>query len=162
MPFYLIELKLQNKLDPHFKIRLHQHCIDIVEQQLDGIIDALKDAQDGANNETKSSAGDKHETGRAMLQLEMEKASQQLASVQQMKVVLNKLSIGKTSKVSCLGSVVLTNKATYYLAISAGKITVKNIDYFAVSINSPIGKQLLGSSVGDVIAFNGTKIIEIY
>ncbi len=37
-------------------------------------------------SETKSSAGDKHETGRAMLQLEMEKTSQQLAVINQMKM----------------------------------------------------------------------------
>jgi len=144
------------------KQQLFEACLQFVNNRSLTIKQMMNSNQKALLSETKSSAGDKHETGRAMLQLEMEKASQQLASVQQTREVLTKISIEKTSKVSCLGSVVITNKATYYLAISAGKIPVKNIDYFAVSINSPIGKQLLGSTVGDVIAFNGAKIIEIY
>ena len=113
-------------------------------------------------SETKSSAGDKHETGRAMLQLEMEKASQQLVVISQMKVILDKISIENKLEISCLGSVIVTNKANYYLAISAGKITVDNIDYYAVSTNSPIGKQLLGKRVGAIISFNEAEILEIY
>ena len=67
-----------------FKIKLHHYCESIVEEQLSGIIAALKDAQEGANNETKSSAGDKHETGRAMAQLETEKLNTQLNEANQL------------------------------------------------------------------------------
>jgi hypothetical protein len=113
-------------------------------------------------SETKSSAGDKHETSRAMLQLEMEKASQQLTSVNQLKTVLDKINITKTLHLICLGSLIVTTKGFYFLAISAGKITIDSVDYYAVSINSPIGQQLLGKKVGDKISFNQAEILKIY
>ena len=111
-------------------------------------------------SETKSSAGDKHETGRAMLQLEMEKAGQQLASINQMKEIIKRVAIETTSGVVCLGSLVVTDKGNYYLAISMGKIVIDSIPYYAVSINSPIGNQLLGKCEGDSISFNDATILK--
>ena len=61
-----------------------------------------------------------------------------------------------------LVSLIITNKANYYLAISAGKITVNAVAYFAVSTNSPIGKQLLGKKMGDIVEFNSAQILELY
>ena len=109
-------------------------------------------------SETKSSAGDKHETGRAMLQLEMEKASQQIAVVQQMKEILHRINPDDVSKVIRLGSLVHTNKATYYLSISIGAVAVENDMYFVISSSSPIGKLLIGKKVNDIIQFNGQQI----
>ena len=94
------------------KQQLFEACLQFVNNRSLTIKQMMNSNQKALLSETKSSAGDKHETGRAMLQLEMEKASQQLASVQQTREVLTKISIEKTSKVSCLGSVVITNKAT--------------------------------------------------
>ena len=54
-----------------------------------------------------------------------------------------------------------TTKGTYFLAVSVGKITVEGEDYFVVSTKSPIGKQLLGKKIGEVIPFNEAEILEI-
>ena len=51
----------------------------------------MQSNQEALDSESKSSAGDKHETGRAMLQLEMEKAGQQLQEVEKMKLILEKI-----------------------------------------------------------------------
>jgi len=90
------------------------------------------------NSETKSSAGDKHETGRAMLQLEMEKAGQQLAIVNQMQAQIAKINVDTSGTKSCLGSLIITNKFKYYLSISVGMVTIDSEDYFVVSPSSPI------------------------
>ncbi|MFY0628835.1 MAG: 3-oxoacyl-ACP synthase [Flavobacteriaceae bacterium] len=110
------------------------------------------------SSETKSSAGDKHETGRAMLQLEMEKAGQQLVSIQQMKETLAKVDILKKSSVACLGSLIETNLGNYFLSISAGQLTVATNPYFAISVSSPIGKLLLGKKEGETLFLNGKEI----
>ena len=123
---------------------LYAHCQKYIEGKRLIFEEQKKSLQFALTSESKSSAGDKHETGRAMLQLEMEKAGQQLTSINQMKVILDKISTENESEVVCLGSVIITNKANYYLSISAGKLIVENEDYFAVSTNSPIGQQLLG------------------
>lgn len=144
------------------KQQLHKACLLFVNNRLETVTIAIESNKKDLFSETKSSAGDKHETGRAMLQLEMEKAGQQLAAINEMKTVLGKISLGNTSEKVCLGSLIITNKANYYLAISAGKLTIDFADYFSVSTNSPIGQQLLGKKMGDIIFFNSANILEIY
>ena len=144
------------------KLQLHKACELFVNERLKTVTNTIESNQKDLLSETKSSAGDKHETGRAMLQLEMEKAGQQLAVINDMKTVLSKIVVENTSEKVCLGSLIITNKANYYLAISAGKLTINAVDYFAVSTNSPIGKQLLGQKKGDIITFNTANILVIY
>lgn len=143
------------------KRELYSACLHFVNSRMETVKNVIESNKKALFSETKSSAGDKHETERAMLQLEMEKAGQQLAGINQMEAVLAKVSIENTSTLVCLGSLIITNKANYYLAISAGKLTIDANDYFALSTNSPIGKQLLGKKVGDIIPFNGAKILEV-
>jgi hypothetical protein len=142
----------------HIKELLFKACTSFIDERSKTVNEIISSNQKALLSETKSSAGDKHETGRAMLQLEMEKASQQLATVQQMKAVLNKTTFENNSDLICLGSLIITDKGNYYLAISAGKIIIENKTYYAISANSPIGKQLLGKKVGETIPFNKAQI----
>jgi hypothetical protein len=142
------------------KEALFSQCKSFVNRRLQTVEAMLSSNQKALQSETKSSAGDKHETGRAMLQLEMEKAGQQLAGIVQMKEILAKMNISKTSKNACLGSLILTAKVSYFLSISAGQLVVADKSYFAISVSSPMGKLLLGKQEKEVISFNG-KTIEI-
>lgn len=141
------------------KEALFSQCESFVNKRLQTVEAVLSSNQKALQSETKSSAGDKHETGRAMLQLEMEKAGQQLAGITQMQVVLSKIDISKTSKNACLGSIIVTDKARYFLSLSAGQLVVEDKRYFAISVSSPIGKLLLGKQEKDMISFNGKTII---
>jgi len=140
------------------KETLFQQCVTYVNSRLQNIQTTISSHQKALSSETKSSAGDKHETGRAMLQLEMEKAGQQLASIQQMKEILAKVDISKTATVGSLGTIIETNQGVYFLSISAGQIVVEGNVYFAISVSSPIGQLLLGKKVGDVLRWNGKEI----
>ena len=144
------------------KKKLQKACVLFVEDRLITITNSVESNKKALFSETKSSAGDKHETGCAMLQLEMEKANQQLVSINQMKAVLYKMGVENTSHRICLGSLIVTNKGSYFLAISAGKITIDSVDYYAVSTNSPIGEQLLGKKVGNKISFNQAEILNVF
>ncbi|MCF6168378.1 GreA/GreB family elongation factor [Lutibacter sp.] len=143
------------------KEKLYKACAFFVEEKYNTVTASIESYKKALFSETKSSAGDKHETGRAMLQLEMEKAGQQLTGVIEMKKVLNKITFENSTGFSCLGSLIFTNKLNYFLAISAGKIIIENKTYYAISTNSPIGQQLLGKKVGDSISFNKAKILNI-
>ena len=142
-------------LDLEIKEALFRQCEAFANKRLQTVEAVISSNQLALQSETKSSAGDKHETGRAMLQLEMEKAGQQLAGIMQMKEILAKVDILKTSKNVCLGSVIFTEKVNYFLSISAGQLEVANKMYFAVSVSSPIGKLLLGKQENEEITFNG-------
>ena len=142
----------------NLKAALFQRCQEEVNNRMNTIQEIILSNQNALQSETKSSAGDKHETGRAMLQLEMEKAGQQLAGVIQMQELLSKIDVSKRSNIAHLGSVVFTSKANYFLAISSGKLTVLDNEFFAISVASPIGKLLLGKKENDTISFNGESI----
>jgi hypothetical protein len=142
-------------LDLEIKEALFRQCEAFANKRLQTVEAVISSNQLALQSETKSSAGDKHETGRAMLQLEMEKAGQQLAGIMHMKEILAKVDLLKTSKNVRLGSIIFTEKVNYFLSISAGQLFVSDKTYFAVSVSSPIGKLLLGKQENDVISFNG-------
>ena len=144
-------LEMKDRLE--LKQQLYTKCVDFVEERFLNIQSQIKQIQESLTSETKSSAGDKHETGRAMLQLEREKAGQQLAEVEKLRETLSKIVVTKSSETISLGSVVFTTKANYFIAISAGQMVVGADQFFAISPNTPIGLLLMGKTVVDEIVF---------
>lgn len=108
-------------------------------------------------NESKSSAGDKYETGMAMLQMEEAQHQAQLAKHKRMKSELSSIAESPASTV-VIGSLVLTDKATYFISIPVGNITIDGQDVFCISLASPIGQALKGATKGDSITFNETAM----
>jgi transcription elongation GreA/GreB family factor len=127
------------------------------------IENVIADINNSLTSETKSSAGDKHETGRAMLQLEREKAGNQLAELQKSQEILKKIDTNAQHQKIALGSVVKTSQSNYFIAISAGEFKVGNATYYAISSATPIAQVLLSKQVGDVVTFRDLSfsIIEI-
>jgi len=145
-------------MDPSIKQRLYAFCKAFIENRLVRINSNIDSLQEALNSETKSSAGDKHETGRAMIQLEREKLGNQLAEAQALMELFKKIPIKTSLKVG-LGSVVLTDQQNYYMGISAGELEIEGVSYFAIAPNTPIGKLLLGKVEGDMVVFNAKKIV---
>lgn len=142
---------------------LYNTCQTFLDSRLEVIQHAILDIQNALQSETKSSAGDKHETGRAMLQLEREKAGQQLSEIQKLQETLQKIDLQSKSNKVTLGSVVKTSKANYFVAISAGEIKIDNTLYYAISASTPIAKLILSKEINDTITFRDSNftIIEI-
>ena len=136
---------------------LYNECKNALNLRLKVLQKTISDIETNLQSETKSSAGDKHETGRAMLQLEREKAGQQLAEIQKQFELLNKINTDSRQKQIALGSVVFTIQANYFLAISTGEIEVDGQSFFAISPATPIGRLLLSKTKGDTIQFNNRK-----
>ncbi|GMN09580.1 hypothetical protein MTsPCn9_16230 [Croceitalea sp. MTPC9] len=145
------------------KKQVYQFCEQYIFDRFERIKNNIQEVQNSLSSETKSSAGDKHETGRAMLQLEREKLGQQLLEAEKTLELLQKVSVTKTSSSASLGSLVSTTNGTYYIAISAGKFENMGDVIYCISANTPIGKLLMGQSQGDTFVFNGNehKILEI-
>ncbi|MEO9894213.1 3-oxoacyl-ACP synthase [Aurantibacter sp.] len=140
------------------KEKYYNFCQTFVEQRLSRIQNNISSIQDALTSETKSSAGDKHETGRAMLQLEREKLGQQLAEAEKMKQTLAKVNIAKSTTTVQLGSWVKTSTAHYFLAISAGEYKDDATSVYCISILTPIAQLLLGKVKDERIQFNGNEI----
>jgi transcription elongation GreA/GreB family factor len=142
------------------KEALLKQCFLFVNDKLTIIETIMTESQKALEQESKSSAGDKHETGRAMLHLEMEKASQQLEVANRMKETLQRIHLNSVSEKVKLGSLVTTDQGTYFLSISAGQLEVTGKNYYAVSSSSPIGELLIGKETGAMVTL-GAKAIKI-
>jgi hypothetical protein len=141
------------------KQQLHALCLTYMEERINGANQAIQFAQASANEETKSSTGDKYETGRAMAQLEIEKNSAQLAEARSLKQILLLLDPVKTNDTIQAGSLVITNQGRFYISIPAGQFTVEGEIYFTISRSSPIAQILLRLKVGDQVSFNKKEFV---
>ena len=140
--------------------------IDACKAQLNTKIAALEQSvaqiRVARNNETKSSAGDKYETGRAMMQMEEDKVMAQLEQAQYQLKQLQHLPKTSGSTIS-IGSLVKTNSGLYFIAVSLGKVAVSGQTIFCISTKAPLAQQMVGKTAGALLQFNGRqdKILEV-
>ena len=142
------------------KKQLYKSCLDSINRRINTAREAMLEAQEAANEDDKSSAGDKHETSLAMIQLEVENMAKNLKEVENIKAVLLGINPDKPNTIVGPGAAVETSNGKFYIAIAAGKI---DHDYFAISMSSPIGQVLKGLKEGEKAEFNGKefKILSI-
>jgi transcription elongation GreA/GreB family factor len=155
--FIFISRKWDGKEMNELKQKLHELCYQYINDRSQALKKEMDDIQDSANNETKSTAGDKYETGREMMQQEIDMKNRQLLEVLKLRSVLDRIDPSlKTEKVVA-GSIVDTNNGNYYIAASCGQFNVAGMRYYTISAESPIGLQLMGKKVGDSFEFNGRQ-----
>ena len=70
---------------------------------------------------------------------------------------LNKINTAAPPTIVHLGSIVYTTLANYFIAISAGKLDVDGVTFYAISSITPIGKLLMSKKIGEEITFRGQK-----
>jgi transcription elongation GreA/GreB family factor len=141
------------------KEELYTYCITYVQERISRLKSEIKKTQSSANEETKSSAGDKYETGRTMAQLEIEKNTAQLAEAERLMNTLNAIVSGNISGLVIPGSLITTDNGMFYIAVSIGQVTIDHKNYFVISSDSPIGKMFMGMKLGDAIEWNKSKYI---
>lgn len=139
------------------KKALKAHCKSIVVDKIKALEEAMNSAQESANSETRSTAGDKHDTARAMMHLEKENMGNQQAQNLHLLKVMEELN-DTTKEIITPGTLIQTNLGNYYLSISLGQIKFEGKPYFVISAQSPIGKQFLGKEKEGSITFNGNTI----
>lgn len=139
-------------------LALKQQLLGIAREQ---VLESLKVTQqslarleDAYANETKSSAGDKFETGRAMLHLEQQKLQQQLAATSARLQAIDRITRKPPTELIAEGSLVATNRGLYLVGLGLGKVRLNGRVVFCTSLDSPIGSALLGKQVGELFHFN--------
>lgn len=142
-------------MSPGLKQQLYDKCRELVDQRIKNAKDAMDSAQEAANDETKSSAGDKYETGREMMQQEMENNAVQLSEARKLKEIIDRIIPGKSYDTVQVGSLVITNNGSFYISIGLGKITLDGKDYFAIAPSSPLGALLMDKKAQEGVELNG-------
>lgn len=129
----------------------------MLDEKIISLKNSLLELEEGSESDSKSSAGDKHETARAMMQIEQGKLSKQLNEALEQKVVLEKINAGVSSPQITSGSLVITNKGFLFIGIALGKIVVDEKPVIVLSPQSPLGLKLLGLKVNDATEIMGIK-----
>ena len=133
-------------------------CKELVDSKIVIAEKAMKDAQNSANNEDKSTAGDKFDTARAMSHIERDMYAKQLVEAVQLKKHLDSINIKSKSHVITSGSLVFTTSGNYFISVGLGRLIIEEKAYLVISPIAPIGQQLIDKNPGDTITFQGKSI----
>jgi hypothetical protein len=144
-------------IDLDFKKRLTQYCIDVLEQKIIEYKKAISDAQESANAEEKSSAGDKYETGRAMSHIQGDMLAGQLKKIQLHVSELKKIDTSIEHDKVTRGALVNTNKGLLFFATAIGNISMDEHKITVLSISSPLAKMFEGKQQADSVIFNAIE-----
>ncbi len=139
------------------KIKLHALCLELLNEKIKESREVIEEIQQAANQETKSSAGDKYETGRAMLQQEQDKYGRQLMEALKQKGVFDQLKPEAELNKVQPGCLVFTSGGSFYVAASLGSVRLDSTEYVVISSAAPLYKHLSGMQEGEEATFNGRK-----
>ena len=142
----------------NFKEKVFKCCMNELNSRIQEASLAVESAQQASNSETKSSAGDKYETGRAMAQLEKERHARVLASLEDDLNSLLSVGIRPPQLNVQEGSLVYTNRGIYFIVFGFGAVKVDDLNIYVISVLSPIGQTLLDLEVEDEEDFRGSMI----
>lgn len=141
---------------------LKQKLLDEMHVSIRNRIDAsskiLDEIQQSIDAESQSTAGDKHDTSRELMQQERNKAAQNLQNQVNLDVLLLKLKNIKDSDEITFGSLVSTSIGLLFIGLPLGKIKFNEAEVLCVSGNSPIAQNLVGARVGSIVPVNGQQI----
>ena len=140
------------------KSKAHARCLSLIREKIGHSTTHLEDLIASSANDTKSSAGDKFETSREMLQQEINKAQAHLSQLQGQLQQLNSLGPTQMSLSVELGSYVITDLGSFYISTALGKIKTESGFFYAISVASPMAVALLNELVGATVIVNKRKV----
>jgi transcription elongation GreA/GreB family factor len=141
------------------KEKIYLQYVQLINQKIAQLEQVLADLKESGANETKSTAGDKHETALAMLQIEQANKRAQLQELQEQKAALNKINPTLIPAVIVAGSLIKTNKGYFFMSTALGKIIFEEQTVIALSPQSPLGKKLMGNTAGDTATINNMEYL---
>ncbi len=117
----------------------------------------LTSLREDMGNETKSSAGDKFETGREMMQQSLSQLESQKDLLRRQLQLCSEISLKASSRVSS-GSLVVTELHQFYIGLALGKLQLNGTDYYLLSEKAPIAQAMLGKTVGEKLRFRNQQL----
>ncbi len=137
-----------------FKNSILTACKQVIHYKITQLNDAVNELSESANAEIKSSAGDKHETGRAMVHLEQEKLGKQLHEWENQNNLISRIDVSKQNDSVGLGSLIETNRGFFFVSSNLGKLIIDEREIICISLQSPLGEQFSKFKEGEKFEFN--------
>lgn len=141
------------RMKDQIKVRYQQ----LLQDRIDVFKDMIGQLTEGAQNDAKGSAGDKHETALSMMHLEQEKLNVKLKEVLDQKAIIDRMDPNLVTTKVALGSLVAVNGMWLFIAAALPKITFDGKTIIAVSPQAPLGSALMGQEVGFTTTVNGSS-----
>lgn len=141
------------------KQKIYNHYLQVINDKVKSLQIILADLKESGTNETKSTAGDKHETALAMLQIEQANVRGQLKEVLEQKLVLEKINPALSPSTIVNGSLVKTNLGYLFMSVALGKAVVDGTTVIALSHQSPLGQLLMGLKEGESTVINSNSYL---
>ena len=136
------------------KEELYKICESYLEEKIVRIAHSIQDLESALTNESKSSAGDKYETGREMINIEIHKLSTQLQQFQKLQITLGVAKRNSATDMVRMGSVIEATNANYFICIPIGEVEIGDKKVYVIGASSPIAQALIGKTTGDNFNFN--------
>ena len=141
-----------------FKAKLKNFALDLIGQRMTTAKDAMQQAQESANSEEKSSAGDKYETGRAMGHLQKDMHARQLAASAMELAALHAVNTESICPEGRIGAYLQTEDISFFISAGLGKQTIEGQTILFLSPQAPLAKLLQGKKTGDTIVFDKRQL----
>ena len=145
-------------VNQQFKEAVFEKVLALQSAKVQALGKEINANRENLSSSTKSSAGDKHETGRAMLQLEQEKLGRSYAEAEKLMQLLLRVPFEKSYAQIKVGSLFATQKGLFLLAASFGKIEHEKQEIFVLGAAAPMSQIVLGKSAGEEVEFRGDRI----
>lgn len=139
------------------KQKIYNHYQQVLQHKIAMLQKILDDLKESGANETKSTAGDKHETALAMLQIEQANKRAQLQEILNQQAALEKIDPSISAAIVLNGSLIKTNRGHFFMSVALGKAIVDDTPVIALSPQSPLGHKLMGLETGDIALVNEYK-----
>lgn len=139
------------------KSTILQYVKTYLDQRMQTSLDAMNAAQESANGESKSSAGDKYETSRAMGHLDRDMHARMYQQTREERKLMERIDENIDFKKGALGAFISTSMGDFFLSVSIGQVKIDEKPIMIISPQSPIGALLMSKMVGDKFNFRGKE-----
>lgn len=136
------------------KKQIIQTCLEELDQKIKVLDSEYALYRESAAGETKSTAGDKHDTAKSMMQYEQEKMGAQLSELRKLRQILLSIKPDQNSAVVAQGSLVRCEQQNFFIGISSRPVIVDKQTYLPLSLQAPLGRLMLGKTAGAFFEFN--------
>ena len=146
-------------MDLAYKASLKRWALDHLTQRIAVANEAMRQAQEAANSEEKSSAGDKYETGRAMGHLQKDMHARQLAELVREMAALHAVNADEICPEARSGALLRMDTIDFFIGIGLGKQTIEGRTVVFLSPLAPLARALQNKKAGDEVVFQRETLI---
>ena len=136
-----------------------KHLMGHVDKDLEEAKARMASLKESLGAESKSSAGDKHETGRAMIHLEQERVQDTVGRLEHMRgVLVQRATQGKAIQRVSPGALVETTGPWVLVGVPLGKVQLPDALVLCVGVEAPLAQQWHGAQPGDQVVLGSQQL----